>query len=69
MTQPAVALLTLAVMVPAAMWCSLRAAAAVNLDLLPTRSQRRIQWWRAHTGHVYVAGAVLAATTIAFEIT
>ena len=69
MTEPAVPLLTLAVLMPAATWCSLRATAAVDLDFLPRRSQRRIKWWQAHAGYVYVAGAVLAVLTIAHEIT
>jgi hypothetical protein len=68
MTESAIALLALAALVPAATWCSLRMAAAVDLDVLPTHSQRRIQWWQSHAGHVYAVSAALAVLAVVHQL-
>jgi hypothetical protein len=68
MTESAVALLAISVLLPSTLWCSLRVAAAVDLDILPTHSQRRIRWWQSHAGYLYVVSAALAVLAVAHQI-
>jgi hypothetical protein len=46
-------------MVPLGMWCSLRAAAAADLTVLPPRSLRRLRSWQRNAHHVYRGSASL----------
>jgi hypothetical protein len=67
-TESAVALLAISVLLPSTLWCSLRVAAVVDLDVLPTHSQRRIHWLRSHAGYAYLVSAALAVLAIAPQI-
>ncbi|SDJ25536.1 hypothetical protein SAMN04488074_101906 [Lentzea albidocapillata subsp. violacea] len=69
MTELVVALLTPAVLASATMWCSLRVIVVVDLDFLPAGCRRRIEWWQAHAGYLYLACVVLAIVAIAHQIT
>jgi hypothetical protein len=59
--SPALPLLAIAVVVPAAMWLSLRAVPMSDLDVLPVRCRRRIRWWQLNARWLYVSCAALAA--------
>jgi hypothetical protein len=59
--SPALALLAIAVVVPTAMWLSLRVVPMSDLDVLPVRCRRRIRWWQLNARWLYVGCAVIAA--------
>ncbi|MDX6253706.1 MAG: hypothetical protein QOJ11_40 [Frankiales bacterium] len=54
------ALCAIAAMVPAGMWCTLRAAAAADLTVMPLRARRRLNSWQKHARQVYVGSGSLA---------
>jgi hypothetical protein len=54
------ALFAVAVMVPGGMWCTLRAAAAADLTVMPPSARRRLTSWQKNAHHVYVGSGSLA---------
>jgi len=60
MASPMTALIAVSALVAGALWLSLRAAATAELEILPARSRRRLQWWQSHHGPVYLACAAVA---------
>ncbi|MDX6209691.1 MAG: hypothetical protein QOE24_2082 [Frankiales bacterium] len=60
MSRSMFTLFAVAALVPLGMWCSLRAAAAADLTLLPASSLRRLRSWQKNAHHVYLGSASLA---------
>ena len=59
--SPALWLLAAAVVFAAAMWLSVHVVPISDLDLLPVRCRRRIEWWQCNARKAYACCAVLAA--------
>jgi hypothetical protein len=60
MSRSMFALFAIAAMVPVGMWCSLRAAAAADLTVLPPSSRKRLRSWQKNAHHVYLGSGSLA---------
>ena len=59
--SPALWLLAIAIVFAAAMWLSVRVVPISDLEALPARCRRRIEWWQRNARWAYVSCAVLAA--------
>jgi hypothetical protein len=66
--SPALALLTLAVLVAAAMWLSMRVISMSDLEVLPARCRERIMWWHLNVRWLYACCAIIAIGASAMHI-
>ncbi|SHG48728.1 hypothetical protein SAMN05443575_2075 [Jatrophihabitans endophyticus] len=68
MTRPAVALLALAALLAAGQWLYVRAAAHVDLHLVPAHARRRVRWLIVNSGRVQLVAGVLAAAAVGVQV-
>ena len=59
--SPALWLLAIAIVFAPAMWLSVHVVPTSDLDGLPVRCRRRIEWWQRNARWAYTGCAVLAA--------
>jgi hypothetical protein len=62
------AVFAISTLVSAAMWCSLRMAAASDLAVLPASCRKRLRWWQMNARHVYLVCATLALVTVLLQV-
>jgi hypothetical protein len=59
--SPALWLLAIAIVSAAAMWLSVHVVPISDLDGLPVRCRRRIEWWQRNARWAYATCAIVAA--------
>jgi protocatechuate 3,4-dioxygenase beta subunit len=59
--SPALWLLAIAIVSAAAMWLSVHVVPISDLDGLPVRCRRRIEWWQCNARWAYAICAIVAA--------
>lgn len=64
MSNPALVVLAMTILVWFGTWLSARAAGLAEIDLLPAGCRRRVRWWQAKAGHVQLLCAVLAIVAV-----
>lgn len=68
MSKSALAILGIAVVVSLAFWLSMRVAARAEMQLLPARYRRRVQWWQGNERNVQFACCLVAVATVCVEL-
>jgi hypothetical protein len=68
MSRSLFALIAIAAMVPASLWCSLRTAAASDLTVLPVSCRRRLLWWQRNAHYVYLGSGCLVALVALVQV-
>jgi hypothetical protein len=63
----AVALVGIAVLVALTQWMFTQTVTRVDVQLIPARCRRRVQWLVVNSAHIYLAAAGMTATVVVVQ--